>query len=32
VIAVSDWHRSNAFHRDLLGAEVDVVDEWSARS
>ena len=25
VIAVSDWERSNAFYRDVLGAEVD---EW----
>jgi catechol 2,3-dioxygenase-like lactoylglutathione lyase family enzyme len=31
VIAVSDWERSNAFYRDVLGAEVDVVDEWTAR-
>jgi catechol 2,3-dioxygenase-like lactoylglutathione lyase family enzyme len=28
VIAVSDWQRSNAFYRDVLGAEVDQRDEW----
>ena len=28
VIAVSDWKRSNAFYRDVLGAEVDQKDEW----
>jgi catechol 2,3-dioxygenase-like lactoylglutathione lyase family enzyme len=28
VIAVSDWERSNAFYRDVLGAEVDQRDEW----
>jgi len=31
VIAVSDWARSNAFYRDVLGAEIDVRDAWSAR-
>jgi catechol 2,3-dioxygenase-like lactoylglutathione lyase family enzyme len=31
VIAVSDWDRSNAFYRDVLGAEVEQRDEWSAR-
>jgi catechol 2,3-dioxygenase-like lactoylglutathione lyase family enzyme len=30
VIAVSDWERSNAFYRDVLGAEVDQKDEWFA--
>ena len=28
VIHVSDWERSNAFYRDVLGAEVDQRDEW----
>jgi catechol 2,3-dioxygenase-like lactoylglutathione lyase family enzyme len=28
VIAVSSWERSNAFYRDVLGAEVDQKDEW----
>jgi catechol 2,3-dioxygenase-like lactoylglutathione lyase family enzyme len=28
VIAVSDWGRSNAFYRDVLGAEVIQQDEW----
>ena len=28
VIAVSDWERSNAFYRDVLGATVDRRDEW----
>jgi catechol 2,3-dioxygenase-like lactoylglutathione lyase family enzyme len=28
VIAVSDWQRSNAFYRDVLGADVDQRDEW----
>jgi catechol 2,3-dioxygenase-like lactoylglutathione lyase family enzyme len=28
VIAVSDWDRSNAFYRDVLGAEVDQKDQW----
>lgn len=28
VIAVSDWERSNAFYRDVLGAEIDQKDEW----
>ena len=28
VIAVSDWERSNAFYRDVLGAEVDQKDKW----
>ncbi|MEY2433664.1 MAG: hypothetical protein QOC92_3389 [Acidimicrobiaceae bacterium] len=27
VIAVSDWARSNAFYRDVLGAEVDQRDD-----
>jgi catechol 2,3-dioxygenase-like lactoylglutathione lyase family enzyme len=27
VIAVSDWSRSNAFYRDVLGAEIDQKDE-----
>jgi catechol 2,3-dioxygenase-like lactoylglutathione lyase family enzyme len=27
VIAVSDWRRSNAFYRDVLGAEVDQRDD-----
>jgi catechol 2,3-dioxygenase-like lactoylglutathione lyase family enzyme len=31
VIAVSDWERSNAFYRDVLGADVVQVDEWTAR-
>lgn len=31
VIAVSDWERSNAFYRDVLGAEIEVRDAWSAR-
>ena len=28
VIAVSDWERSNAFYRDVLGAEIVQRDEW----
>jgi catechol 2,3-dioxygenase-like lactoylglutathione lyase family enzyme len=28
VIAVSDWERSNAFFRDVLGAEIVQRDEW----
>jgi catechol 2,3-dioxygenase-like lactoylglutathione lyase family enzyme len=28
VIAVSDWERSNAFYRDVLGAEIDLRNEW----
>src|SRR5919202_1997722 len=28
VIAVSDWQRSNAFYRDVLGADVRQDDEW----
>jgi catechol 2,3-dioxygenase-like lactoylglutathione lyase family enzyme len=28
VIAVSNWERSNAFYRDVLGAEIDQKDEW----
>jgi catechol 2,3-dioxygenase-like lactoylglutathione lyase family enzyme len=28
VIAVSDWERSNAFYRDVLGAEIDQRDVW----
>jgi catechol 2,3-dioxygenase-like lactoylglutathione lyase family enzyme len=28
VIAVSEWERSNAFYRDVLGAEVEQRDEW----
>ena len=28
VIAVSDWERSNAFYRDVLGAEIDQRDEF----
>jgi catechol 2,3-dioxygenase-like lactoylglutathione lyase family enzyme len=31
VIAVSDWQRSNDFYRDVLGAEVEQRDTWSAR-
>jgi catechol 2,3-dioxygenase-like lactoylglutathione lyase family enzyme len=31
VIAISDWTRSNAFYRDVLGAEVVQLDEWTAR-
>ena len=31
MIAVSDWDRSNAFYRDVLGADVEQGDEWSAR-
>jgi catechol 2,3-dioxygenase-like lactoylglutathione lyase family enzyme len=27
VIAVSEWERSNAFYRDVLGAEIDQSDE-----
>ena len=30
VIAVSDWERSNAFYRDVLGAEIEQRDEWFA--
>ena len=28
VIAVSDWGRSNAFYRDVLGAVIDQKDAW----
>jgi catechol 2,3-dioxygenase-like lactoylglutathione lyase family enzyme len=28
VIAVSDWARSDAFYRDVLGAEIPHHDEW----
>jgi catechol 2,3-dioxygenase-like lactoylglutathione lyase family enzyme len=28
VIAVSDWERSNAFYRDVLGAEIIQSGEW----
>ena len=28
VVAVSDWDLSNAFYRDVLGAEIDQRDEW----
>jgi catechol 2,3-dioxygenase-like lactoylglutathione lyase family enzyme len=28
VIAVSDWGRSNAFYRDVLGADVDQKDDF----
>jgi catechol 2,3-dioxygenase-like lactoylglutathione lyase family enzyme len=28
VIAVSNWRRSNAFYRDVLGAEVEQKDDW----
>jgi catechol 2,3-dioxygenase-like lactoylglutathione lyase family enzyme len=31
VIAVSDWQRSNAFYRAVLGAAVEQRDAWSAR-
>jgi len=31
VIAVSNWQRSDAFYRDVLGAEVERRDDWSAR-
>jgi catechol 2,3-dioxygenase-like lactoylglutathione lyase family enzyme len=33
VIAVSDWERSNAFYRDVLGAELVEIDRgrWSYR-
>jgi catechol 2,3-dioxygenase-like lactoylglutathione lyase family enzyme len=33
VIAVSDWERSNAFYRDILGAELVEIDagRWSYR-
>jgi catechol 2,3-dioxygenase-like lactoylglutathione lyase family enzyme len=31
VIAVSDWARSNAFYRDVLGAEIEQRDGWSGR-
>ena len=31
VIAVSNWDRSNAFYRAVLGAEIEVRDAWSAR-
>jgi catechol 2,3-dioxygenase-like lactoylglutathione lyase family enzyme len=31
VIAVSDWERSNAFYRDVLGAEVDQKDDRFGR-
>jgi len=30
VIAVSEWNRSNAFYRDVLGARVEQRDEWFA--
>jgi catechol 2,3-dioxygenase-like lactoylglutathione lyase family enzyme len=30
VIAVSDWDRSNAFYRDVLGADIEQHDQWSA--
>jgi catechol 2,3-dioxygenase-like lactoylglutathione lyase family enzyme len=30
VIAVSDWDRSNAFYRDVLGAEIEQRDEFLA--
>jgi catechol 2,3-dioxygenase-like lactoylglutathione lyase family enzyme len=30
VIAVSDWARSNAFYRDVLGAEIEQRDEFFA--
>jgi catechol 2,3-dioxygenase-like lactoylglutathione lyase family enzyme len=30
VIAVANWDRSNAFYRDVLGAEIQVRDDWSA--
>ena len=28
VLAVSDWPRSNAFYREVLGAEIDQKDQW----
>jgi catechol 2,3-dioxygenase-like lactoylglutathione lyase family enzyme len=28
VIAGSNWERSNAFYRNVLGAEIDQKDEW----
>jgi catechol 2,3-dioxygenase-like lactoylglutathione lyase family enzyme len=28
VVAVSDWERSNAFYRHVLGAQIDQKDEW----
>jgi catechol 2,3-dioxygenase-like lactoylglutathione lyase family enzyme len=31
VIAVSDWERSNAFYRDVCGAQVVAVDEPATR-
>ena len=31
MIAVSDWTRSNAFYRDVLGAEVVQLGAWTAR-
>ena len=31
VIAVSDWERSNAFYRDVLGAEVLELELWAVR-
>jgi catechol 2,3-dioxygenase-like lactoylglutathione lyase family enzyme len=31
VIAVSDWERSNAFYRDVLGAEIVQKDPWFAQ-
>jgi len=31
VVAVSDWERSSAFYRDVLGAEIERLDEWSGR-
>jgi catechol 2,3-dioxygenase-like lactoylglutathione lyase family enzyme len=30
VIAVTDWDRSNAFYRNVLGAEIEQKDEWHA--
>jgi catechol 2,3-dioxygenase-like lactoylglutathione lyase family enzyme/ketosteroid isomerase-like protein len=30
VVAVSSWERSNAFYRDVLGAEIEQADEWFA--
>ena len=31
VIAVSNWERSNAFYRDVLGAEIQQDDAWYGR-
>jgi catechol 2,3-dioxygenase-like lactoylglutathione lyase family enzyme len=31
VIAVSDWARSNAFYRDVLGAELVELDKVGSR-